>query len=41
MAAETNLSLSTIGTYRQRIFSKLDMRTDAELTRFAIDNSLI
>ncbi len=41
IAAETNLSLSTIGTYRQRIFSKLDMRTDAELTRFAIDNSLI
>lgn len=41
IAAETNLSLSTIGTYRQRIFSKLDMRTDAELTRFAIDNSLV
>jgi two-component system invasion response regulator UvrY len=41
IASETNLSVSTIGTYRQRIFSKLNMKTDAELTRFAIDNSLV
>lgn len=41
IAAETNLSISTVGTYRQRIFTKLEMRTDAELTRFAIDNALV
>ena len=41
IAEETNLSVSTVGTYRQRIFTKLDMKTDAELTRFAIDNSLV
>jgi two-component system invasion response regulator UvrY len=41
IASETNLSISTIGTYRQRIFTKLNMKTDAELTRFAIDNSLV
>lgn len=41
IATETNLSISTVGTYRQRIFSKLDMKSDAELTRFAIDNSLV
>ncbi|MDZ4785531.1 MAG: response regulator transcription factor, partial [bacterium] len=41
IASETNLSVSTIGTYRHRIFTKLDMKSDAELTQFAIDNSLI
>ncbi len=41
IATEINLSCSTVGTYRQRIFTKLDMKSDAELTRFAIDNSLV
>jgi two-component system, NarL family, invasion response regulator UvrY len=41
IASETNLSVSTVGTYRQRIFTKLDIRTHAELTRFAIDNALV
>ncbi len=41
IASEISLSVSTVGTYRQRIFSKLDMKTDAELTRFAIDNALV
>lgn len=41
IALETNLSISTIGTYRKRIFTKLQLRCDAELIRFAIDNALV
>jgi DNA-binding NarL/FixJ family response regulator len=41
IALETKLSVSTVGTYRKRIFNKLEMRTDAELIRFAIDNALV
>lgn len=41
IASETNLSVSTVGTYRRRIFTKLELQTDAELIRFAIDNALV
>lgn len=41
IASEVNLSASTIGTYRQRILTKLDLKTNAELTRFAIENALV
>lgn len=38
-----NLSLSdkTISTYRRRILDKMDMRTNAELTHYAIRNGLV
>jgi DNA-binding NarL/FixJ family response regulator len=35
------LSDRTISTYRTRILQKMDMRTNAELTRYAIQNKLV
>jgi DNA-binding NarL/FixJ family response regulator len=36
-----SLSDSTISTYRARILEKMDMKTNAELTRYAIQNGLV
>jgi DNA-binding NarL/FixJ family response regulator len=36
-----SLSDSTISTYRARILEKLDMRTNAEVTRYAIQNKRV
>ena len=36
-----SLSLTTISTYRSRILSKMNLRTNAELTYYAIDNKLV
>lgn len=41
IAALLALSDSTISTYRARILEKLDMRTNAELTHYAIQNRLV
>jgi len=41
IAASLYLSASTITTYRSRICTKLDVHSNAELTRYAIDNSLV
>jgi DNA-binding NarL/FixJ family response regulator len=41
IAALLSLSDSTISTYRARILDKLDMRTNAEVTRYAIQNKLV
>ncbi|MFZ0484889.1 MAG: response regulator transcription factor, partial [Desulfobacterales bacterium] len=41
IAEELNLSVKTISTYRARILEKMDMKTNAELTRYAFQNSLI
>lgn len=41
IAAELGLSISTVSTYRYRIFEKLKVSTNAELTRYAIENRLI
>jgi two-component system invasion response regulator UvrY len=35
------LSSGTISTYRTRIMEKMDMKTNAELTRYAIQNKLV
>lgn len=40
ISIEVNLGMSTISTYRSRIFGKLGIKTNSELTRFAIENSL-
>ena len=41
IAEELSLSISTINTYRTRILEKMQMETNFELTRYAIENHLI
>lgn len=41
IAAQLNLSVNTISTYRSRILEKMKMKTNSELTYYAISNSLI
>ncbi len=41
IAEELTVSLSTVNTYRSRIFEKMKMRSNVELTRYAIENGLI
>ena len=36
-----SLSVGTISTYRMRILEKMEMKTNAELTRYAIKNNLV
>ena len=41
VAEELCLSLSTVETYRSRVLQKLDLRNNADITRFAIRRGLI
>lgn len=41
IAAETSLSVKTISTYRARALEKMNMHSNAELTRYAIRNGLV
>lgn len=41
IAATTNLSVTTISTYRARILEKMCMKTNAELARYAIQQKLV
>ena len=41
IAEEFALSVKTISTYRTRILEKMQMRTNAELTHYAIQNKLV
>ena len=41
IAKELTLSVSTVFTYRVRIFEKLKLKNDVELTNYAINNKLI
>jgi two-component system, NarL family, invasion response regulator UvrY len=41
IAKELNLSVPTISTYRARIMEKLHMKTNAELTRYALETKLV
>ena len=41
IAQAYNLSIKTVDTYRARLLKKLELRNNAELIRFAIQNSLI
>ncbi len=41
IAKELSLSVKTISTYRARILEKMGMKTNAELTRYAIENKLM
>jgi DNA-binding NarL/FixJ family response regulator len=41
IAVQLSLSNKTISTYRRRILDKMDMKTNAELTHYAIRNHLV
>jgi len=41
IAAELHLSVSTVATYRIRILEKLNLRTNADLTYYAIKQGLV
>lgn len=41
IATEMNLSISTIFTYRMKIFEKLKLSNNVELTHYAIENKLV
>jgi two-component system, NarL family, invasion response regulator UvrY len=41
IAQELSLSVKTISTYRARILAKMHMKTNAEVTRYALQNSLV
>jgi len=41
IAKELSLSVSTISTYRARILEKMDMKNNAELTRYALQRELV
>lgn len=41
IAAEMSLSVKTISTYRVRLLEKMRMKTNAEVTRYAIEHRLV
>jgi two-component system invasion response regulator UvrY len=41
IAVEISLSVKTVSTYRARILEKMSMRTNAELTRYALQTGLV
>jgi two-component system, NarL family, invasion response regulator UvrY len=41
ISEELGLSVKTVSTYRARVLQKLGMRTNAELMRYAMENSLL
>jgi two-component system invasion response regulator UvrY len=41
IAQELSLSVATISTYRSRLLEKMDMKNNAELTLYAINNALV
>ncbi|HEX9923943.1 MAG TPA: response regulator transcription factor [Anaerolineae bacterium] len=41
IAEELSLSTKTVSTYRTRLLEKMDLKTNAEIIRYAIENGLI
>jgi DNA-binding NarL/FixJ family response regulator len=41
IAAQLNLSVNTVGTYRSRILRKLRLRNTAEVVRYAVEHRLV
>lgn len=41
IAKELSLSVKTISTYRARLLEKMDMKNNAELTHYALQNNLV
>lgn len=41
IAEQLSLSVTTVSTYRSRILEKMDMKSNADITRYALDHKLI
>jgi DNA-binding NarL/FixJ family response regulator len=41
ISQELNLSPTTISTYRSRILDKMNMKSNAEITRYVMENKLL
>lgn len=41
IADRLSLSVTTVSTYRSRVLEKMDLKSNADLTRYALDNKLI
>ncbi len=41
IAEQLSLSVTTVSTYRARILEKMDMKSNADITRYALDHKLI
>jgi two-component system, NarL family, invasion response regulator UvrY len=41
VAADLNLSVKTVSTHRTRILKKMEMKTNAELTHYAVKNRIV
>ncbi len=41
VAARLDISISSVNTYRGRIFAKLQLKSNAELIRYAIQHGLV
>ena len=41
IAEQLSLSVTTVSTYRARVLEKMDMKSNADLTRYALNNKLI
>ncbi len=41
IAEKLSLSITTVSTYRARVMEKMKMKTNADLTRYALENKLI
>ena len=41
IAEKLSLSITTVSTYRARILEKMDIKTNADMTRYALENKLI
>jgi DNA-binding NarL/FixJ family response regulator len=41
IAAELSLSVKTVSTYRTRLLEKMDMRSNADMTSYALRHRLI
>ncbi len=41
IAVELSLSVKTVSTYRTRILEKMELNTNAEITRYAFENKLV
>jgi DNA-binding NarL/FixJ family response regulator len=41
IAERLELGITTVSTYRSRVLEKMNMKSNAELTRYAIENKLL
>ena len=41
IAEQLSLSVKTVSTYRRRVLDKMQMESNAQLTRYAIENRLV